>query len=192
MALVALLAFSACGHKGKEDKNVIRTFKAVETDVEGYYIDKRNADGQILECIHYDADDTQDMYIEYKYYSQYLLESVSLYTPSGVLIHKSGYTVDDNGRHSSVSMEDSNGVYDTMEIVDAKNTKRISELKESGTKFQYVEYDVLGRPVRSTIWHPDGFISDTVSEYDKYGVKSETTYDANGNETYRIEWTIIE
>ncbi len=195
--LTVLLAFSlfSCTNGSNNlyegDENTIRTFKSTQSDMpDSYFLEKRDGLGRALEITGYDKDGNETIYMELEYFNQHITKENRIYQADGTLIQKTVREFNDKGEIICAKHYDGNGEF--MFEQEYVSIDKIDEMKKGNKEFCAVEYDKYGRVVRWYNWYPDGYVSDTVSEYDKYGLKREIAYDADGNEVFRTEYTLVE
>lgn len=194
--LAVLLAFTviSCEKDSNNlydgDENTIRTFKVTQSDSSDYFIEKRNGLGQALEFTGYDKDGNETMRMEFDYSdSVHSPSEIKIYMPDGALLQRTVREFDGSQITDATHYDSNNGIVFEEKCV---SIDKIDQMKQKGEQFSALEYDKHGRIVRWYNWYPDGYVADTISEYDKYGLKTETTYDGEGNVMYKLEYTLVE
>lgn len=165
----------------ENDLSIVRQFIATDSlNNNDYMLIKQNGYGVISEWISYDENNEITARVECEYEGIFMKEQVT-YDSDGKLFQRVIYEREPNGK----LVNRKRYLYD--ELISTEYYKEENDnLSATDTDVTIVRYDDLGRVIRWKTIKEDGSEQLVITEYDEYGLKSETTY-LDGEVEYRLE-----
>lgn len=169
----------ATGDYDNDEMSEIRTFIGTESNNDGYMIIKQDGYGKIHEWTCYNDNDEITANLEWEYGESVIPESQSVYDADGNLIRRIEYQINSDGKVKKQKL-----YVDDEPVATKYFVENADDIKDDDKEYVIVKYDELGRIVR---WESTSGLGEvTKTKYNKYGLKSETTY-RDGKEEYRLE-----
>ncbi len=175
-------------NKSDEENDLLTVREFVGTEFYGadlekgadYMVIKQDGYGVISEWIYYDENDEVTARIECKYEGIFMKERVT-YDAEGEMCYRITYEREPDGKLINRKTYERDKLVSTVHYKEENDKMSVTD-----NATVVVRYDDLGRSIRLKSILEDGSESLTITEYDEYGLKSETTY-LDGEVEFRME-----